>query len=54
MTVSVHNPDQCMASLRQNIAQARKRIGLPVGAGAPAGIFSSGSNCRVEAGTNYA
>ena len=27
MTVSVHNPDQYMASLRQIIAQGRKRIG---------------------------
>jgi hypothetical protein len=40
MTVSVHNPDQFMASLRQIIAQGRKRLGLLVGAGAPAGINS--------------
>lgn len=44
MPVSVHNPDQYMASLRQIIAQGRKRIGLLVGAGAPAGIFSPGSS----------
>ncbi|HXK26628.1 MAG TPA: SIR2 family protein [Candidatus Binatia bacterium] len=44
MTVSVHNPDQYMASLRQIIAQGRKRIGLLVGAGAPAGICPPGSN----------
>lgn len=44
MTVSVHNPDQYMASLRQIIAQGRKRIGLLVGAGAPAGVFSPGSD----------
>ena len=44
MAVSVHNPDQYMASLRQIIAQGRKRIGLLVGAGAPAGIFPPGSN----------
>jgi len=43
MTVSVHNPDQYMASLRQIIAQGRKRIGLLVGAGAPAGICAPGS-----------
>lgn len=43
MTVSIHNPDQYMASLRQIIAQGRKRIGLLVGAGAPAGIFPPGS-----------
>jgi hypothetical protein len=44
MSVSVHNPDQYMASLRQIIAQGRKRIGLLVGAGAPAGIFPPGSD----------
>jgi len=44
MTVSVHNPGQHMDSLRQIIAQGRKRIGLLVGAGAPAGIFPPGSD----------
>lgn len=44
MTVSVHNPDQYMASLRQIIAQGRKRIGLLVGAGAAAGTFAPGSS----------
>jgi hypothetical protein len=44
MTVSVHNPDQYMASLRQIIAQGRKRIGLLVGAGGPAGIHPAGSD----------
>lgn len=43
MTLSVHNPDQYMASLRQIIAQGRKRVGLLVGAGAPAGISPAGS-----------
>ncbi len=43
MPLSVHNPDQYMASLRQIIGQGRKRIGLLVGAGAPAGIFPAGS-----------
>jgi SIR2-like domain len=42
MTISVHNPDQYMASLRQIIGQGRKRIGLLVGAGVPAGISSAG------------
>lgn len=37
MSISVHNPDQYMASLRTIIAQGRKRIGLLVGAGAAAG-----------------
>lgn len=41
MTVSVHNPDQYMAALRTIIAQGRKRIGLLVGAGAPAGMKNS-------------
>lgn len=44
MTVSVHNPDQYMASLRQIIAQGRKRVGLLVGAGAPAGIYPPGGD----------
>jgi hypothetical protein len=38
MARDTHNPDQYMSSLRQIIAQGRKRIGLLVGAGAPAGI----------------
>ena len=38
MNSNIHNPDQYMASLRQIIAQGRKRLGLLVGAGLPAGI----------------
>jgi hypothetical protein len=38
MSVSIHNPDQYMASLRQIIAQGRKRIGLLIGAGAPVSV----------------
>lgn len=38
MSVSVHNPDQYMAALRTIIAQGRKRVGILVGAGAPAGM----------------
>src|SRR5262245_42210780 len=38
MSGTVHNPDQYMAALRTIIAQGRKRIGLLVGAGAPAGM----------------
>ncbi len=38
MPVSVHNPDQYMASLRQILAQGRKRLGILVGAGGPAGV----------------
>ena len=44
MPVSVHNPDQYMASLRQILAQGGKRLGLLVGAGAPAGITKPGSS----------
>lgn len=43
MTYNVHNPDQYMASLRQMLAQGRKRIGLLVGAGAPAGVNVPGT-----------
>lgn len=42
--MNVHNPDQYMASLRQIIAQGRKRLGLLVGAGAPVGIKKPRSN----------
>lgn len=38
MSASVHNPDQYMAALRAISAGGRKRIGLLVGAGAPAGM----------------
>lgn len=39
MSLSVHNPDQYMASLRPLIAQGRKRIGLLIGAGGPVSII---------------
>jgi len=42
MSLTVHNPDQYMGSLRQIIAQGRKRLGLLVGAGAPASIQIAG------------
>jgi hypothetical protein len=38
LSVSVHNPDQYMSALRTILAQGRKRIGLLVGAGGPAGM----------------
>src|SRR5688500_16153384 len=44
MSTSVHNPDQYMASLRQIIAQGRQRLGLLLGAGAPASINAPGSS----------
>lgn len=43
MSLSIHNPDTYMASLRQIIAQGRKRIGLLVGAGAPASMTKPGT-----------
>ncbi|WP_271504983.1 SIR2 family NAD-dependent protein deacylase [Bradyrhizobium sp. CCBAU 11357] len=44
MTTVIHNPDQHMAALRTIIAQGRKRIGLLIGAGAPAGMRDSAGN----------
>jgi hypothetical protein len=41
MPVSIHNPDQYMASLRQIVGQGRKRIGFLVGAGVPAGLIAA-------------
>ncbi len=41
MSVSVHNPDQYMSALRTILAQGRKRIGLLIGAGGPAGMAKS-------------
>lgn len=36
--MSIHNPDRYVAELRQLLAQGRKRIGILVGAGAPASL----------------
>ena len=36
--ITVHNPDRYMADLRQILSQGKKRIGLLVGAGAPASV----------------
>lgn len=44
MPFSVHNPDQYMVGLRQIVAQGSKRVGLLVGAGAPASISPPGSD----------
>jgi hypothetical protein len=44
MSTVIHNPDQYMAALRTIIAQGRKRIGLLVGAGAPAGMRDDKGN----------
>ncbi|MEL6613951.1 MAG: SIR2 family protein, partial [Bacteroidota bacterium] len=38
MPDTVHNPDRYMSELRQILAQGRKRIGVLLGAGAPASI----------------
>lgn len=39
MEITSHNPDRYMSDLRQIIAQGRKRIGILLGAGAPASIL---------------
>lgn len=39
MDATVHNPDRYMGDLRQILAQGRKRIGILLGAGAPASIL---------------
>lgn len=44
MSVTVHNPDQHMQALRTLIAQGRKRIGLLIGAGGPAGMADAEGN----------
>jgi hypothetical protein len=50
MSVSVHNPDQYMASLRQIIGQGRKRIGFLVGAGGSVSIpAASGGGVLIPA-----
>jgi len=38
VSLTAHNPDTYMSALRTMIAQGRKRVGLLVGAGAPAGM----------------
>jgi hypothetical protein len=40
MTQTIHNPDQYMSDLRQMLAQGRKRMGMLLGAGAPASIIT--------------
>lgn len=42
--MTVHNPDRFMVDLRQILSQGRKRIGLLVGAGAPASIRVNSNN----------
>ncbi len=39
MKTTVHNPDRYIGDLRQILAQGRKRIGILIGAGAPASIL---------------
>jgi hypothetical protein len=49
MPQTIHNPDQYMSDLRQILAQGRKRLGILVGAGAPAGILINKSDGRLKA-----
>lgn len=48
MTQTIHNPDQYMSDLRQVLAQGRKRIGLLLGAGAPASILFDQTSGRIS------
>ncbi|HUI07426.1 MAG TPA: SIR2 family protein [Verrucomicrobiae bacterium] len=50
MAQTVHNPDQYMSDLRQILAQGRKRLGILVGAGGPAGILVDKASGRAKAG----
>ena len=47
---TIHNPDLYMADLRQILSQGRKRIGMLIGAGAPASILIDGQGHIVEEG----
>jgi hypothetical protein len=49
MTQTIHNPDQYMSDLRQMLAQGRKRMGMLLGAGAPASIVTSTSSPLIPA-----
>ena len=44
MSATVHNPDQHMQALRTIVAQGRKRMGLLIGAGGPAGMCDADGN----------
>jgi hypothetical protein len=48
MDTTVHNPDRYMGDLRQILAQGRKRIGLLIGAGAPASIQYNRETQRIS------
>ena len=49
MTQTIHNPDQYMSDLRQILAQGRKRLGLLLGAGAPASILINRTTGQISA-----
>lgn len=46
--ITVHNPDRYMAELRQILAQGRKRIGVLLGAGAPASLRVNRDTGRLD------
>lgn len=48
--MTVHNPDRFMVDLRQILSQGRKRIGLLIGAGAPASVRVNDKNEIDEGG----
>ena len=49
MRSSFHNPDQYMADLRQILAQGRKRLGILIGAGAPADLRINKETKKLDA-----
>src|SRR4051812_26550509 len=49
LSATVHNPDQHMSALRTLIAQGRKRIGLLIGAGGPAGMKNDAGDQLIPA-----
>jgi hypothetical protein len=46
--ISIHNPDQYMADFRQILAQGRKRLGLFIGAGAPADLIFNKTTKKLD------
>lgn len=52
MVASLHNPDRYMSELRQVLSQDRKRIGILIGAGAPASVKTDDAGHLVTNGGN--
>ncbi len=52
IVASLHNPDRYMSELRQVLSQDRKRIGILIGAGAPASVKTDDAGNLVINGEN--